>query len=78
MLFFIIRSLIFIFISQKILPELSPDKYEIISYGKVRKLVVKKLHPVKDKGKYECKTGVMTTACDVSIRRKNECLIFLD
>jgi hypothetical protein len=56
--------------SQKILPELSPDKYEIISYGKVRKLVVKKLHSVDDKGKYECKTGVMSIACEVSVKRK--------
>ncbi|CAM4765861.1 unnamed protein product [Rotaria magnacalcarata] len=53
---------------EKILPELNPDKYEVISYGKVRKLVVKKLHPVYDKGKYECKTGVMTTSCDIEIR----------
>ena len=31
--------------------------------------MVKKLHPYDDKGKYDCKTGVMTTHCDVSIRR---------
>ena len=49
----------------------SSEKYEVISYGKVRKLVVKKLHPIYDKGKYECKTGVMTTTCDVSVRRKD-------
>ena len=55
---------------------MSPEKYEIFSYGKVRKLIVKKLHPIDDKGKYECKTGVMTTACDVNVRRKI-CLKFI-
>jgi len=60
----------FVCFLKKIVPELNPDKYEVISYGKVRKLVVKKLNPATDKGKYECKTGVMTTACDVSVRRK--------
>ncbi|CAF4189098.1 unnamed protein product [Rotaria sp. Silwood2] len=56
------------FAGDKILPNTNPDKYEIISYGKVRKLVVKKLNPNNDKGKYECKTGVMSTACDVGVR----------
>lgn len=31
---------------------------------------MKKLNPNEDKGKYECKTGVMSTVCDVAIRRK--------
>lgn len=31
---------------------------------------MKNLHPVNDKGKYECKTGVMTTGCEVSVKRK--------
>lgn len=29
---------------------------------------MKNLHPIHDKGKYECKTGVMTTHCDVIVR----------
>ncbi|CAF4579023.1 unnamed protein product [Rotaria sp. Silwood1] len=53
---------------ERIFPELNPDKYEEISYGKVRKLVVKKLKPNSDTGKYDCKTGVMTTSCDVLVR----------
>ncbi|CAF4156732.1 unnamed protein product, partial [Adineta steineri] len=56
------------FEGEKILPELYPDRYEIISYGKVRKMVIKKLSPTEDKGRYECKTGVMSTHCDVSIK----------
>jgi hypothetical protein len=36
--------------------------------------VVKNLRPGVDKGKYECKTGVMTTACEVSVRRKRKFL----
>ncbi|CAF1402962.1 unnamed protein product, partial [Adineta steineri] len=56
------------FAGEKILPELYPDKYEIISYGKVRKLIIRNLHAINDKGKYECRTGVMTTSCDVSVR----------
>ncbi|CAF1142161.1 unnamed protein product [Rotaria sordida] len=56
------------FNGERLLPELTPDKHEEISYGKVRKLVIKKLHPDRDKGKYECKTGVMTTSCDLTVR----------
>jgi len=48
----------------------------VISYGKVRKLVIKKLHPTDDKGRYECKTGVMTTGCEVSIRRMYMLFLF--
>ncbi|CAF4088504.1 unnamed protein product, partial [Adineta steineri] len=38
------------FEGEKILPELYPDKYEIISYGKVRTLVIKKLSSTEDLG----------------------------
>ncbi|CAF4398909.1 unnamed protein product, partial [Adineta steineri] len=31
-------------------------------------MVIKKLSPTEDKGRYECKTGVMSTHCDVSIK----------
>ncbi len=50
----------------------------MISYGKVRKLVIKKLNPTDDKGRYECKTGVMTTGCEVSVRRMYMlCFVFV-
>ncbi|CAF0980495.1 unnamed protein product [Adineta steineri] len=56
------------FEGEKILSELYPDRYEIILYEKVRKLVIKKLSPTEDKGRYKCKTGAMTIHCDVSIK----------
>ncbi|CAF1165631.1 unnamed protein product [Adineta steineri] len=43
------------FESEKILRELYPDGYEIISYGNVCKLVIKKSSPIEDTEKYECK-----------------------
>ncbi|CAF1322095.1 unnamed protein product [Adineta steineri] len=57
------------FESEKILPELYSDRYEIISYAKVRKMIIKKLSPTEDKERYECKTDVMSTPWDVSMKR---------
>ena len=58
------------FPSQKIDLDSHPGKYEIISTGKIRKLIINNASPVTDKGKYECKTGVMTTSCNLTARGK--------
>jgi len=55
------------FAGEIIEPNADPSKYEIVSFDKIRKLIVKNLQP-KDKGRFECKTGVMTTHCDVTVR----------
>lgn len=45
-----------------------PTKYEIITNGLKRKLVVKKCDPKKDRGRFECKCGTITTGTELLIK----------
>jgi hypothetical protein len=39
-----------------------------VSNGHKRKLIIKKCDPKTDRGRYECKCGVVTTGCEFFVR----------
>ena len=52
---------------KKIDPVEDKDKYEIVINDTKRKLIVKKASP-QDRGRYECKCGVVTTGTELFVR----------
>ena len=56
------------FDGKKIDPAEEPDKYEIVVNGLKRKLIIKKSDPKKDRGRYECKCGVVTTGTELFVK----------
>ena len=57
-----------IFEGKKIEPQEEPDKYEIVVNGLKRKLIIKKSDPKRDRGRYECKCGVVTTGTELFVK----------
>lgn len=56
------------FDGKKIEPDEHPEKYEIVVDGLKRKLLIKKCDPNTDRGRYECKCGVVTTGTEFFVR----------
>ena len=56
------------FEGKRIDAEDEPDKYEVIASGLKRKLIIKKSDPKKDRGRYECKCGVVTTSTELFVK----------
>lgn len=56
------------FDGKKIDPADEPDKYDVVVNGLKRKLIVKKADPKRDRGRYECKCGVVTTGTELFVK----------
>ncbi len=44
------------------------EKYEVVVNGLRRKLIIKKCDPKTDRGRYECKCGVVTTGTEFFVK----------
>lgn len=56
------------FEGKKIVPEDDPQKYDVVVNDTKRKLIIKKCDPNKDRGRIECKCGVVTTGTEFFVR----------
>ena len=56
------------FEGEKIVPEKEPHKYDVVVNDTKRKLIIKKCDPHKDRGRVECKCGVVTTGTEFFVR----------
>jgi hypothetical protein len=56
------------FEGKKIVPEDEPHKYDVVVNDTKRKLIIKKCDPHTDRGRVECKCGVVTTGCEFFVR----------
>ena len=65
MFFRIYRNLL---LKKKIEPEEEPEKYEVVVNGLKRKLIIKKADPNSDRGRYECKCGVVVTFTQLFVK----------
>lgn len=56
------------FEGKKIVPEDDPQKYDLVVNDTKRKLIIKKCDPNLDRGRIECKCGVVTTGTEFFVR----------